>query len=571
MKKITLAALLSAIFSYPVGAQTYTQIPFGVNKGVTPYNVGTLLNNVWYNFATLSAGGMFVVNSTSGGAGTVSGVMAANGAGVVSGVSGTSGHTVPWLDGTNTWSAQQTFSAAPVLPLTTGSIPFIGAGGVLSQDNANLFWDDTNNKLGVGTITPQAQTQIVNLNYAPTDTNFLGQPSGVLNGVGNGAQTIYFKRTGGVGQYGYNLTLVEVEAESTGEPWNRRSDHALTAWINAHNKMSGGRLNGLWIGANSPATARGEEFLAGGVSGAEIDYGNLSADFGIRINLGGNPNILGLMIGPDPTPSTRGAPWADADVTIGSPAIFHKTAHGMAPSMGIKFRGAAAVAAGLVEGTIYYIITSGMTADEFEISTTREGPALSLAGTLPPREPGDFQILPSWPGTWGLVMAGSVHGHQTGTQIHIQQDSVRPKGYGIFARGSTVVSSLTAPAAILQGWDHWSRGVDFVGASFDSDAIRLADDQIMRFGSATIKGIGAGSLIVSTLGTGTTGRLLANGGAQEVISWGANSTPAPILSFYGAAPVTKPTVTGSCASNAACASIASALATLGLITDSTTP
>jgi hypothetical protein len=33
---------------------------------------------------------------------------------------------------------------------TTGSIVFAGASGIYSQDNANLFWDDTNNRLGLG-------------------------------------------------------------------------------------------------------------------------------------------------------------------------------------------------------------------------------------------------------------------------------------------------------------------------------------------------------------------------------------------------------------------------------------
>jgi hypothetical protein len=37
---------------------------------------------------------------------------------------------------------------------TTGSILFIGAASVLAQDNANLFYDDTNNRLGIGTTTP---------------------------------------------------------------------------------------------------------------------------------------------------------------------------------------------------------------------------------------------------------------------------------------------------------------------------------------------------------------------------------------------------------------------------------
>lgn len=37
---------------------------------------------------------------------------------------------------------------------TAGSVVFAGASGVYSQDNANLFWDDTNNRLGLGTTTP---------------------------------------------------------------------------------------------------------------------------------------------------------------------------------------------------------------------------------------------------------------------------------------------------------------------------------------------------------------------------------------------------------------------------------
>ncbi|MEM0112987.1 MAG: hypothetical protein QW253_00110 [Metallosphaera sp.] len=39
-------------------------------------------------------------------------------------------------------------------PLTAGSILFAGSGGLISQDNTNLFWDNTNKRLGIGTRTP---------------------------------------------------------------------------------------------------------------------------------------------------------------------------------------------------------------------------------------------------------------------------------------------------------------------------------------------------------------------------------------------------------------------------------
>ena len=45
---------------------------------------------------------------------------------------------------------------------TAGSVLFAGTSGVLQQDNANLFWDDTNNRLGIGTAIPTATLQVNN-------------------------------------------------------------------------------------------------------------------------------------------------------------------------------------------------------------------------------------------------------------------------------------------------------------------------------------------------------------------------------------------------------------------------
>lgn len=45
--------------------------------------------------------------------------------------------------------------------LTLGSVPFIGASGVYSQDNANFFYDPTNHRLGIGTTTfPDTVTKL---------------------------------------------------------------------------------------------------------------------------------------------------------------------------------------------------------------------------------------------------------------------------------------------------------------------------------------------------------------------------------------------------------------------------
>jgi len=41
-----------------------------------------------------------------------------------------------------------------VTTLTAGSVPFVGTAGLITQDNTNLFFDDTNNRLGINTNTP---------------------------------------------------------------------------------------------------------------------------------------------------------------------------------------------------------------------------------------------------------------------------------------------------------------------------------------------------------------------------------------------------------------------------------
>lgn len=56
---------------------------------------------------------------------------------------------------------------------TTGSVLFSGSG-VFAQDNANFFWDDTSNRLGIGTTTPNQQLELTGNLRLPASTTTTG-------------------------------------------------------------------------------------------------------------------------------------------------------------------------------------------------------------------------------------------------------------------------------------------------------------------------------------------------------------------------------------------------------------
>jgi hypothetical protein len=85
---------------------------------------------------------------------------------------------------------------------TTGSIVFAGASGTYSQNNSKLFWDNTNNRLGVNTASPDTQVTVVSNTQTALPSGSL--PAGTdLHVVGaNAANTRITQDAFGTGAYG---------------------------------------------------------------------------------------------------------------------------------------------------------------------------------------------------------------------------------------------------------------------------------------------------------------------------------------------------------------------------------
>ena len=78
--------------------------------------------------------------------------------------------------------ANNTLISNKIGNLSNGSVLFAGSNGVITQDNTNLFWDDTNNRLGIGNNNPSATIDIKSnqnekfvLNASADSANYMNQ------------------------------------------------------------------------------------------------------------------------------------------------------------------------------------------------------------------------------------------------------------------------------------------------------------------------------------------------------------------------------------------------------------
>jgi hypothetical protein len=199
-------------------------------------------NDELVEIGTLADGDTLVWNATNGrfeneqpsggGSGTVTSV---NVSGGTTGLSFTGG---PVTD-SGTITAGGTLSVAnggtgTATSFTAGSVVFAGASGVYSQDNANLFWDDTNNRLGIGTTSP-SQRLDVNGSINASGSGQFTAATYCLVGATSGAVEGQFAANGG--------GSVDIRAVS---------NHPMNFFTNNNTRMTITSTGNVGIGTSSP-------------------------------------------------------------------------------------------------------------------------------------------------------------------------------------------------------------------------------------------------------------------------------------------------------------------------------
>jgi hypothetical protein len=192
---------------------------------------------------------------------------------------------------------------------TTGSVVFAGASGVYSQDNANLFWDDTNNRLGIGTTSPAATLDVFGIaNFGSTintgNNVSTGQAAIELGGLrtGDGNSFIDFHSTSSTD---FEARLIRSAATNGAFTISNTGTGAFTI------RQSGAGV----IAFDTSNTERMRIYASGGVSiGATADPG--ANNLVIAGNFQTNSSIVNSRIAPRSlaAASTSGTVTPDSDL-----------------------------------------------------------------------------------------------------------------------------------------------------------------------------------------------------------------------------------------------------------------
>ena len=281
-------------------------IHFYASTANHPSTASTLFT-VTQQSGIMAGTGITAINSLTGASQT----LATNGSGtdfnIVS--SGTT-HTfnLPTASATNRgalssadWSA---FNGKFNLPsLTSGSVLFSN-GTTIAQDNANFFWDDTNNRLGIGTITPTHPLNVYTttadvgiLLDSNTNPSFIIKRAGVerlkltasgsigtVNGLGNGlvfqTDSVEKMRITSAGNVGIGETVPTAKlhikapgALSTDIALRVRNSGDTADLMTVNGVGAANILNNLYVGnSNTSYSGYNSIIIGGSATNAVLDF-----------------------------------------------------------------------------------------------------------------------------------------------------------------------------------------------------------------------------------------------------------------------------------------------------------
>ena len=192
---------------------------------------------------------------------------------------------------------------------TAGSVVFIGSTGDFTQDNSNFLWDDTNNRLGIGTASPNQKLQVVGGTFGVFNSATTGGFS-VDGNAQTGMTSIYSDYLGGsepklhLSSYSGRATVGGITIDTVGNVGIGTTTPSMKLDVlsagNFHairgTAVTTGYWGGLFYNSQTPAieVALGGDTYAATFVGGNVGIGTTSPDVELDVE-GSHVSGLGVV------------------------------------------------------------------------------------------------------------------------------------------------------------------------------------------------------------------------------------------------------------------------------------
>lgn len=184
----------------------------------------------------------------------------------------------------------------PLVGSTAGSVIFAGTNGVFQQDNANLFWDDSNNRLGIGDASPDAKLDIDGSgNITPLGVTATLNPSGGGSFYGSDINLINANTATANTVYAQYSLLTDNTTVAGNNLYAERHEVVLTGNASKFAYGISGSITSSSTSGDLLYSGHFVQDVTGGIStGARNQYGMYAKIENNATNTGGTVNMYGI-------------------------------------------------------------------------------------------------------------------------------------------------------------------------------------------------------------------------------------------------------------------------------------
>lgn len=377
--------------------------------------------------------------------------------------------------GAVTWSNQAATIAigSTITSGTVGSVLFVGTGPVIAQDNANFFWDDTNNRLGLGMNSPDAPLHILATSgpQAVFQTSDTSNPwIQIENSAGTATAGLGYNVSGDYAWFSYGTAGVLRMISSGATGIGRTNDLGVSNSLDIHGQT-------LRVGIGNAAWTT-MALLAGSATGAFEYYGGASGgDFGIlsqstQASVGGGSGTTQFKIDGQ-------APANSFDIDSSGYAGINETSQGA--QLHVTTSGT-----GVIGQRIK--LTASQTADAFDIVTSADAELFAVdpsgavtfanAFTFPTSDGSNTQVLTtngSGTVSWTNQTGGSSEWTDASTYLYPTESSDNIMiGASSLPAGQLQVVSNNASNPVIIGQEHASQTANVIETRTAGAAVQCA-------------------------------------------------------------------------------------------------